>query len=380
MREQSLLELIELVYAAACDPAEWPRMLSRLNETMQGAGATLCAASRTGTHARLDAGVGIFGREFQQEYPALVTTDPFYLAGQAHNLFREGIVALGEAFVPMTSLERTDFYNTFGRQHGYVGGITGVVASSPSSLALVSVSRRPGQSFDDSQGNLMRALMPHFMRALQVHLRLIEANARELGLRNALDRLATGAVLVSISGRPLFVNRSARETVAERDGVILDGDVLRAAFGRDTARLHAMIAGAAATANGDAVDAGGLLLLERPSGKRPLQLVVSALPRAEVVSETQASAIVFINDPDRAAESDLTLLRRFYGLSRAEADVASLLVQDHSIADIGGLLGVSANTVRFHLKQLFAKTGTHRQGELIRLLLTTLQVRRNDPA
>lgn len=38
--------------------------------------------------------------------------------------------------------------------------------------------------------------------------------------------------------------------------------------------------------------------------------------------------------------------------------------------------GISVNTVPFHLLQMFSKTRTRRQGELVRLLLTTVQVRR----
>ena len=37
--------------------------------------------------------------------------------------------------------------------------------------------------------------------------------------------------------------------------------------------------------------------------------------------------------------------------------------------EIGEALGVSLHTVRGHLKQLFAKIGTHRQADLIRVLL-----------
>jgi DNA-binding CsgD family transcriptional regulator len=85
--------------------------------------------------------------------------------------------------------------------------------------------------------------------------------------------------------------------------------------------------------------------------------------------------LLFITDPERVCEPDVDLLRRFHSLAPAEAQVARLLLQNKSVREIAELLRISANTVRFHLKQLFSKTGTRRQSELVRLLLRTVQVR-----
>ena len=51
-----------------------------------------------------------------------------------------------------------------------------------------------------------------------------------------------------------------------------------------------------------------------------------------------------------------------------------MLLEDKTPSEIGDLLGIGANTVRFHMKQMFSKTGTRRQSELVRLLTATAQV------
>jgi DNA-binding CsgD family transcriptional regulator len=61
-------------------------------------------------------------------------------------------------------------------------------------------------------------------------------------------------------------------------------------------------------------------------------------------------------------------------LTAAEAKVARLLVADKTVTEISDVLAVTTNTVRFHLKQLFAKVGVRRQSELVRALLTTSQI------
>ena len=62
-------------------------------------------------------------------------------------------------------------------------------------------------------------------------------------------------------------------------------------------------------------------------------------------------------------------LRRIYGLTRMEAEVASRVVRGMDLSEIAETLGITIHTVRGHLKQLFAKTNTHRQAELVRLIL-----------
>ena len=54
----------------------------------------------------------------------------------------------------------------------------------------------------------------------------------------------------------------------------------------------------------------------------------------------------------------------------AEADLVRLLAAGHPLEAAAELRGVTMNTVRSQLKQVFAKTDTKRQAELVRLVLT----------
>ena len=60
--------------------------------------------------------------------------------------------------------------------------------------------------------------------------------------------------------------------------------------------------------------------------------------------------------------------RRRYGMTEREIDVLALLLAGYNASDIAGLLGISANTVKTHLKNIYAKTGVHNRRELIALL------------
>jgi len=59
-----------------------------------------------------------------------------------------------------------------------------------------------------------------------------------------------------------------------------------------------------------------------------------------------------------------------YGLTAAETEVALLSLGGKSITEIAELRGVTHNTIRTHLKQVFSKTGARSQADLVRFLLS----------
>lgn len=62
-------------------------------------------------------------------------------------------------------------------------------------------------------------------------------------------------------------------------------------------------------------------------------------------------------------------LRASYGLTAAEARVALLMGDGLTVSDIAARSSNSVHTVRAQLSAVFAKTGCHRQADLVRLLL-----------
>jgi DNA-binding CsgD family transcriptional regulator len=57
-----------------------------------------------------------------------------------------------------------------------------------------------------------------------------------------------------------------------------------------------------------------------------------------------------------------------YGLTQAEARVALASSSGETIAETAELLALSPNTIKTHLRRVFAKTATGRQAELVRLM------------
>jgi DNA-binding CsgD family transcriptional regulator len=109
---------------------------------------------------------------------------------------------------------------------------------------------------------------------------------------------------------------------------------------------------------------GGWVACCRPSGRRPYLLHVLPTPADD------CGTLIVLIDLDRRIEPPVEVLRRIYGLTRAESQVAMRVLNGDGLAPIAEELSVSLTTVRTHLQRIFDKTGTHRQAELVRLLLT----------
>jgi DNA-binding CsgD family transcriptional regulator len=65
-------------------------------------------------------------------------------------------------------------------------------------------------------------------------------------------------------------------------------------------------------------------------------------------------------------------LRELFGLTAAEARLASRLAAGDCLETVADELGVAYETARNQLKAIFAKTETHRQAELVALLARLL--------
>lgn len=72
-------------------------------------------------------------------------------------------------------------------------------------------------------------------------------------------------------------------------------------------------------------------------------------------------------DRDRPGSRANAAARTLFGLTTAEAQVALQVACGHGLPETALRLGIGTGTVHAHLKQVYAKTGVHRQAGLTRL-------------
>lgn len=83
----------------------------------------------------------------------------------------------------------------------------------------------------------------------------------------------------------------------------------------------------------------------------------------------QRMVLISVMQAKISASADPALLESMFDLSPAEARVANAIAQGEDVVAIARRLRVSLHTVRTQLKTVFLKTDTHRQAELVALVL-----------
>lgn len=121
-------------------------------------------------------------------------------------------------------------------------------------------------------------------------------------------------------------------------------------------------------------DGGALLTVPRADGTRPYQVLlapVSAQSREQVFGfRRHVAAAMVVSDPDSVSEPAATALARLFELTPALARLAAALAAGRTLAEYAESASITQGTARWHLKELFARTGTSRQADLVRLLLS----------
>ncbi len=190
----------------------------------------------------------------------------------------------------------------------------------------------------------------------------------------ALDLLNIGVIVCGVTGEMLVANNTARAIVRARDGLELDAGGGLSATHDKNASLGDIIRRVAKTSGtGEAGTLDSAFALRRPSGKRALTLFVRAVNGVPETAGAQKGAVlVMILDAAVPVETTEAELRQLYGFTATEAQVANLLMEGRALEGCCEELGIRRSTVRMHLRNIFAKTGVRRQGELVSLLLKSI--------
>jgi DNA-binding CsgD family transcriptional regulator len=273
-----------------------------------------------------------------------------------------------DELISHADLMRSEFYDWL-RKVDVAQTIGCVFEVSSGTLGVLGVHRpKSAAAYSVRDGAFVGQLLPHVKRALQVRQRLATAEIeRQAGL-DALARTGAATLVVDRDGTVLYANGDAEE-------LLRDGDVVGTGSGRLLAqsparahRLAQLIMEAVDAAAGRGGSGGGVL--ELPRGDRlPLTVLVAPFrPARDGFGAPAPAAILFVRDPEAMPPTG-AVLRGLFGLTPAQAGLAVDLCRGLPLEEIARTRRISMNTARTHLKELMAKCGAKRQGELVALLL-----------
>ncbi len=184
---------------------------------------------------------------------------------------------------------------------------------------------------------------------------------RGQGALAVLDTIATGVILLGAGGNVLHANPAASRMVAQAGGAV-DGKRLPVGFGGPALRD---LLERAESASRDGSAFSGAVALDMADAQ--VMAMVVALPAS--VDEAQSRLALFLVDTTKRTRLSDAMLAQIFGLTPTESAVAGRLAAGERLDAIAAALGVSQTTVSFHLRNIFGKTRTNRQADLIALML-----------
>ena len=363
-----LSELIGTIYNTTLERASWRDVLRRSAEFVGGSASSLYlqnGASKTGNsvlhwNSKPDAPVSNY---FDQH----MKTDPV-LTGRL--LFDVGQVYGVEDRMPYAECVQTRVHSERPGPHGVVDHLAAILDRSATSCSLFVIFRSEDQGLvDEEMRRRMRLIVPHLRRTVLIE-NVVDLNTTEkTAFADALSGFAAGIFFVDENARITFANTAGQ--IMLDDGKILreKGGALRIVDPRTKVTLPDVIA---AAGDGDAaIGVNGISVrLSWPPAEpwlaRVLPLTSGTGQRAGTIYS--AVAAVFVHRASLEIPSSMETMSKLYRLTPSELRVLAAVSEVSGVPAVADLVGISQATVKTHLQGLFAKTGTSRQIDLVKLV------------
>lgn len=359
MDEERLADVVAGAYEAASGSAGWFEFGASLCQLL---GAQRCSL-------RLGAGslsnLLAPGDEAEAAYLAyFYRIDPYRRSTEAAGMQapQPNTARLGAMIVQPSDLRRTEYFTDYAArygQHHMLGGIIGLKKPLPIGLHRDAASG----AFTDVERRALEKILPHLQRALQLRERLApEGRVTGIGT-DALDALSAPIVIVDGALQVRHVNPACTRLMSHgRCGLTVGrgaagGPHLYSQHRDDHSLLRQLVAGAASGG------AGGAMRVRARSDDVPenatLAVLVSPLPMRLLGSKpgiASGLAIIVARELSRPAPVPESILRDLYGLTAAEAAVASALAGGVRAEDVARERRVSLETVRTQVRTVLRKT------------------------
>lgn len=366
---QQVSDVIAMIYDCAIEPAGWPKALRAFHDVLGFANAALGLNALPSGDLLLNVSSGVpddwlasipkYGPDMLEQWGGIERILRYPIEEpQVHSWIRD----------PRT-WKQNRYYAEWGAPQGLDDGMAFIVARDSTSLGSVGMGRHRSMGLvtqDDVDNALL--FIPHMQRSVAIS-RLMDIRAMTVAtLSSVLDRVTAAIILVDADLRIVHANLAA-ETVFTAGGPIQStGGRLQVRTGAAMAALVEAVAHAQRNESAMAERAFGIPLRKDHTIASVLHVLPLHHGEARAGLAPRAVAAVFIAPatPSHPLNPYGTFAALF-GLTGGEVATLEHVLAGHSNAETAKLLGLRESTVKTHLLHIFAKTGTHRQSELVAL-------------
>lgn len=355
--------LVETLCSTVGNPAAWSTTLGKMVERL---GANHALLVDIGSSPQPSSLVESFGLD-ETDVARFTSERAWNLWRPLHHIVPIGRPVLQREMISDRDMERAEFYQELVRPTGGFHSLSVHQTTGGRSHQLILCRLKSKGEFEQEDADRFQPLLPHLLSAYIAHKRLQLAESRIDGLAAALDRLEDGIILLNDAGRVDFVNANAQLIVEQAEiWLATTKGIEQGGTGLPIRLRDAVLA-----FHHDPQRRQRRLYVETTKGKGDWVIVeILSLSRFGLAMRNlaQAQTAVLLKPLTNHPQIDRQALQDLYQLTSRESEVAALLAGGKSLEAIGKKTDLTANTVRFYLKQIYAKMGVSNQAGLVAAL------------
>jgi DNA-binding CsgD family transcriptional regulator len=361
--------LVGAVYDASLEPGLWPSVLSKVAEYTPGISASLFAKDVHNKNFELHYDSGGIDPYYAQLYRVKYSKfDPFTTM---HYFADVGKPTSTIDLAPYHEFIETRFFKEWALPQRLVDFIAAAIDKAGTRVVMFGVFRHERHGLaDDGACRRIQLITPHIRRAVAIGRALDLKSSQAQTFLTVFDSMPACLFLIDSGCRIVHANAAAYAMLA-------DENVLRTVSGRiephqaKTAQDFRKMFEAAG--KGDAaLGARGIAFpLPARDGKKYVAhlLPLTSGARGGTGSSFGAAAILLIQEALPTTPAIPEVIAKTYRLTSTELRVLLAIAEIGGVSEVAEAFGVSVTTIKFHLKNLFEKTGARRQADLVRLLV-----------
>ena len=362
--DRRLAECTEVTYGAARGVVKWDAVVDFMTHAFPGTKAAIVSSGRE------SAGPGVVSAGFEPKHVEGYVAHYARINPWAPYMGKMPLLrsAISDAVLPSALFRDHEFYQDFLVDVGD--------AESAAAIKLYRDRRRTAhlavlygsemaETYNRSVRRFLSGMAPHLGNAVAVSAELEAARQPMSTIAGLVHQFQAAAFLIDPEGVVHETNERGQQLIEQKTLVSLrDDDRLWIENADASLRLTQVLA------TPDVSPLGAIGANEAPTAWRFLQFPqVARDPRLAWLAGG-GKWIIALFGSSRVATLMGTRSEDF-GLTRKETKIAAALVDGLTTREIADVYGVSIETVRHHLKSIFAKTDTHRQAELVSLLISS---------
>lgn len=366
--------LLDTLYEAPCNPDAWQRFLDQLIEATGSRSARMLVMDRAAETVQSSIKRNIDDADHQAYVSHFVNTCPWRpelkekAPGQLYSSYLDFSCRQNEFY-------QTEFFNDWASRQDIHHGVCGTVWQDEHQTVQLLIQRTRGQGhYQREETDRINDLVMHVRRALRLQSQVSALEHTRKALEYTLEVQAQPFALVDRSGKIIHISSEAASLLEELPQTMISNSRLSLQDPRLQSQLMRLLDDVTARHHG----AGGVITLPL-SASHGIRCLVSPLhgnSLSQQYSDHQHPlAILYFQDPRTEVYIDLDCLMQLYGLSEAESRVAAGISRGLGPQQIADTYQLSVHTVRTQLKSVFIKTGTTRQSELAKEVLTSPAIR-----